>query len=81
MDSWTPLWGWDIPPKKKKSKDGKSGSSSSKSSGKSKKTKAVKGEAVEAQTTAMEGGAVELEKQRPLKGATIEELVEGEDED
>lgn len=39
MDSWTPLWAWDLPPKKKRSKD----SSKSSSSSGEKKKKSSKG--------------------------------------
>ena len=71
MDSWTPLWGWDVPPKKKKSSSGKEKATSSSSDKKGKKKKLVDGGA--------EKDAVPLQQQEKYKGATVEEIKD-EDE-
>lgn len=68
MDSWTPLWGWDVPPKKKKSSSGKEKASSEK---KGKKKKLVDGGA--------EGTAVPLKQEEKYKGATVEEIKDEDD--
>lgn len=83
MDSWTPLWGWDIPPKKKKSSKDKDGKSAGAKGGKkgSKGTKAAKaGAESTGETTATPNGEEEAVERKPYKGATVEEVPEGEDD-
>lgn len=79
MDSWTPLYAWDNPPKKKKSSKDKESKEKKDSSTKGKKRK-VAGEGAAAGVGPAPGTEIPLQQSgEKYKEATVEEI--GEDEE
>ncbi|BGP55483.1 hypothetical protein JCM8202_001260 [Rhodotorula sphaerocarpa] len=86
VDSFIPLWGWDVPPpkksssKKKSAEGGSSGEKRKKKGGSSTSAGAAAAASADEQAHMLDEAA-EGPDTTPLSGARIEEILEGEDDE